>query len=359
MQALYQVLEIAKTNGAEVYLTQWWWLPDWLGGQKKINDYRKFARTTADALEYLIEKKGFTNINYYCFAVELSYGSHLGGRGYYSMEEFRSITRALVDELKKRGKPELVKMVATDEPGDWSTIKWAAENMDDITGAYCGHIYSADPAVIKATFDRGVSYSKSKGKKFIVGEFGVSAAAEDTMLSDPSIGLVYAEYGIATLNSGIYGICNWTFNDAVYDFGLSGVPVGLFKDKKNGFSIRPAYYAYGLFTKYFRPNSTSFEVTTPGSGVVAGAVRNNTTSRYSLAILNRRDHDVDVAVRLEGDPVRTALSKYLYDPKRVPAYDGGKLQGPAGEVQVVNGIFSDSVPARCVVVYAPKEGLGR
>ena len=55
MNALYKVLDLCQANGTEVDITSWWEYPSWLGGYtSKISDNSKFAHTTVDMLDYLI-----------------------------------------------------------------------------------------------------------------------------------------------------------------------------------------------------------------------------------------------------------------------------------------------------------------
>lgn len=363
MERLKQQLVFMKeATGTEVYMTQG--LRDVPEGPGR----RAWAKSIVDELQSLLQA-GATNVKYYCMTNELSYQAW--GDLRKDMPLFRAYHQALYDELRKQGSP--VKLLATDASpvSNWDTIEWAAKNMDDITGVYGGHHYfnqylPESPDFypwFKEKCTWAVDLAKSKGKDFILGEFGGAQGGETQWGNawatskfydsprEPMAGLQLVEGAMAAINAGVYGISYWTFSDEPDDpKSRINRRWGLFEWMANGARTRTPYYAYGLLTKFFHGPAAVHRVDSGDPLVRVAAAENETTGAWSIAVINRNKESAAISVTLANDPGKP-FRKYIFDTAHVPVTEDGDLQEPAGKVQTDGLQFADTVPAESLVVY--------
>ena len=366
VEALAQHALLLKSTGTEIYLTTW--NPrDTAPGEERA----AYARKVVDNLEYLVRKRGATNIRWYCMTNELS----LGGWGKLrdDLPKFKDYHQRIHDELKARQLD--VGLLATDASpvSNWGTLEWASANMNQITAIYGGHHYInghalEDPGfydwfLSKLKWAAGVAAARDKG--FILGEFGAKqyrgppkdgrrwdACHYWDTPQEPLVAIQLAEATLAALNARVHALAYWTFADFPDDYSASYANKwGVFKWSGDDHSTRPHYYAYGLLTKFFRGPATVYTVTSGDDLVRAAALQHHGARTWSVAVLNRRDADVRVALSLEGARVSARFRKYVYDPKRPPSHPYGDLQAPAGTVSMRGGRFSDTVSAGTLAVY--------
>ncbi|MHC5053135.1 MAG: hypothetical protein ACYTKD_00280 [Planctomycetota bacterium] len=364
-----------RATGTEIYLATW--------GPKDTSpgdERAAYARGVVDNLEYLVRDKGLTNIRYYCMTNELSlngWGKLLG-----DLPKFRDYHRELHREISRRGLE--IGLLASDASpiANWGSISWAAENMDDITEVYGGHHYINRRHPTDERFypwfrdevRRGVEVARSKGKDFILGEFGckqdgrvIGGKKNDACIywdtpTEPMVGIQLAEAAIAAMNAGVYAMGNWTFMDFPDDYSRTYANKWcVFKwsgGKETGrdTSTRAHYYAYGLLSKFFRGPAEVVEVETSDPRLRAAALRHRGSNTWSVAVVNRNARDAALRLSFEGlAPEEFALSarlrKYVYDPARVPQHPFGDLQEPERTVRMTGGRLADTVGAGCLVVY--------
>lgn len=141
----------------------------------------------------------------------------------YQAELYRAFNRQKLD----------VKLLATDAASGWSSVDWASKKMDDITGVYGGHTYTEhaldDPSFYPwwlAHMQDGTAIGRSKGKPFILGEFGTGQGEKDgadlpvkcckfnETPQESMVGIQLSEAAIGAMNAGIYATAYWTFMDA-------------------------------------------------------------------------------------------------------------------------------------------------
>lgn len=378
LNALAKELVFMKESaGTEVYVTT---------GSPKVTEPGEeraaYARAVAGELEYLLAK-GATNIRFYGSSNELTLRAW--GDLNRDLPTYKDYHRHLYAEFRKRNLP--IKLLATDASpvSYWNSLQWAAENMDDITDVYGGHHYAtkqpADDLDFYAWFLEkctwAVNLAKSKGKDFILGEFGPGQWQElrwgrrwDTPEAfgtpmEPQAGLQTAEAALAAINAGAYAMGYWTFTDYPDRPGQGINQWGLFKSMAAGAVTRAPYYSYGLLTKFFRGPATVYQVTAGAPRIHAAALRRDSDRAWSVAVVNRELHAAAVTISLPDSPAKP-LRRYVYDTAHVPATDDGDLQEPSGRVWVKDGELSDTVPANSLVVYtgaydddppAPVQGL--
>jgi len=367
----FDYLEVMKNTNTEIYLTSF--------GVSSINQYNNeldYVKKETDNIEYLINTKGFDNINYYCMTNELSVEEWASMVKRNELDRFKRIHQLFYDEFSKRNLD--VKLLATDaSPFQyWHTIEWAAENMDEITGVYGGHHYINsfdldDPSFYDFFLNKmkwGANLAKSKNKKFIMGEFGPKQGSffMDSVYYDgliynntplePYVGIQIAEAILAQINGGIYASSYWTFCDIPgippsNEFGYRVNKWGVFKWYFDDHTTRPTYYALGLLTRFFRGPAEVYEVNTSDSLLRVCTIKNLENGSYSVAVINRHWEPQSIGLSFEEIPAGKPFRKYVYDPENVPFNYFGDMQSYVKNISPQKQHFTDSVPGYSLVVY--------
>lgn len=358
-------MERMKATGTEIYYTTW--DPPSLSTDEERAHY---AAEVADTLEYLIRERGLDNLRWYCLTNELS----LNGWGALARDLplFRAYHEAFHREFQRRSLP--VGLLATDaSPIDyWHTIEWAVANMDDITAVYGGHHYINDWPLgderfypwFKERLTWGADLARSRGKGFILGEFGCKQDGRtvDGVLLDrcvyfetpdePWVAVQLADAAIAGLNAGLYALAYWTFMDFPDEYRTTYINKwGLSRWSGDDHSTRAHYYGYGLLSRYCRGPAEVYRVETNDPWVRAAALRNLGSGSVTVVVLNRYPGHVPVEIRLSGLAVTRPFRRYVYDPTQVPQHPFGDLQPPSGVLSTEGDLLRDRVGQDCLVVY--------
>jgi len=359
-----QLVFMKEAAGTEIYVTT----AD-LKPVASEEEFRAYSSAVVDDLEYLLNR-GATNLKYYCCTNELTLNQWADM--HEDLPRYQSYQQSIFAEIKRRGLP--IKLLATDaSPVEyWPTLAWAAEHMDDITGIYGGHHYinEHEPdnlefyAWFKGQCNGAAELARRKGKDFILGEFGPAQYFDlkygvrwdackyfDTPL-EPLAGLQLAEAALAAINAGVYALSYWTFTDYPDEKGENYINHwGVFKWLTSGGGTRPAYYAYGLLTKFFRGPATVYQANPADQKLRVTALRHDGDKTWSIAVLNRYSQEVPLKVVIAGASGSALFRKYVYDPKRVPVTVDGDLQEPAAKLPLREGAFADAVEAGSLAVY--------
>jgi hypothetical protein len=363
-------LQYMKDTGTELYVTTW--DPPTVKTAAGRADH---ARHIVDQLEYLVRRKGLTNIRYYCMTNEMSldrWGSLLG-----DLPTFQAYQQAIHDELKTRGLP--IGLLATDAaPAEnWGTMAWAAEHMDAITAVYGGHHYFCDRTLddervypwFLGKSRWAVDLARAHGKEFLLGEFGskqdgrtINGTMRDVCIyfdtpQEPLVTLQLAEAAIAAMNAGVYAMGYWTFMDVPDDYARGYVNKwGLFRCSGGDRSTRAPYYGYALLTRSFRGPGRVVAVATDDPRLRAAALRHGEgpDESWSIAVVNRNRRAVPLRLAFEGAAPSGTLLKYVYDPAHVAQNPFGDLPGPAGTLTLASGRLADQLAPSSLTVYTTR-----
>ncbi|MBD3175222.1 MAG: hypothetical protein GF320_08575 [Armatimonadia bacterium] len=357
-------MERMKATGTEIYYTTW-------DPPKLDTDDERaaYAAEVADTLQYLIDERGLDNLRWYCLTNELTLGEW--GALVRDLPLFRAYHRAFHAEFARRGLD--VGLLATDASpiGNWHTLEWAAENMDDITAIYGGHHYinsrPLDDERFYPWFEErltwGADLAREKGKGFILGEFGckqdgrtVDGVKLDRCVyfgtpDEPWVAVQLADAVIAGMNAGLHGLAYWTFMDFPDDYRETYINKwGLFRWSGDDHSTRAHYYGYGLLSRFCRGPARILDVRTDDPYLRAAALENLETGSVTVVVLNRYPGEVPLELAL-GFDVDQPLRKYLYDPTAVPQHPYGDLQPPSGLLSPDDGMIRDRLGRDCLAVY--------
>ncbi len=340
-------------------------------------DPHEYAEKVAANLEYLIKVRKCTKIRYYCVTNEMSVGNTYCFFGKH-LEEFKALHEELYDAFLRHGLD--VGLLATDSSGfsTMDTVKWAMENMDEVTEAYCWHnyqlktpegeqLFAGDASIyprLLTAYSEAVQAALKKEKRFILGEFGVQNPRffrNDVMRNDVCSGcsdekeasltaLTLAEEEMAVLNSGCQSAAYWTFMDypdpflredgdteeekARYDcarFSGHGISIrynkwGLFRwdDDTGDYRARASLYALGPIARYFRKGSRVLHCQTENEALRCGAVF-CPGGGVSVCIINNSAENAEVSVFCGLSP-KKPYRCFTYDANNVPHNPFNDLQ---------------------------------
>ena len=371
-------------------------------GQLHFNDEerRTYAENVAERLDYLINTRGVKQLRYYCFSNEMSimdWGGLLS-----NLPLFQKYHEYLYEAFQNRGLN--IGLLATDAANidNWKTLDYAVSNMRRITEDFCLHAYINDydwedtdryDWFYKLCLDAVMKSIKCDGKRFILGEFGVTRGCnlshlpgvirDVNMLNDgpdaPYGALFTAELVMAAINAGCFAVVLWTFTDypdpyvchyAEHDdyakkwgecehFISHTQDVkynkwGMLRWEDNGdYSARDRYYCLGLISRYCRSNAQLLEIET-GDPLLRTLGLQNRDGSISILVLNRHKESMDVRICLNGK--RFAAQKpfrvYEFDPQNVPANEFADLQDAVGTVTAEDGSLTATIKGEALTVFS-------
>lgn len=342
-------------------------------------DYEDYYERTAQKLEYLIKVRKCTKIRYFCITNELSVGNTYAYLA-KDLDFFARLQEGLYRAFQRHGLD--VGLVATDASGEnfFPQIKWAKENMDEITDDYCAHLYLSryQPGDLEAYeyclkhFEELTVEARLAQKRFILGEYGINkqgkASKGAAMYNDLSYAsecpendgihaIAIAEMSLSIINSGTFAGVFWTLFDypdpfiredgdtpeekqryEVAKYSGHGLQIrynkhGLIRwcDDEKDYSSRAALYTMGYLAKLFRKGSRVLESQWDDDLLRAAAVTNSDGS-VSVCIISW--HDVPVEVELElAHKTDKPMRRYDYSALNIPHNDFCDLQPPSATLE--------------------------
>ncbi len=337
-------------------------------------DIEEYSEKIATKLGYLIKKRKCNKIRYFCVTNELSAGNTYAYMA-NNLALFANLHDSLYRAFLRHGLD--IGLLATDcsEEKNYHQIKWAIDNIDEITADYCTHLYlmKYQPGDLgayeycKNLFSGLTMQARVKQKRFILGEYGIFPqnrtmySADTAMVSDLSYAaqhpendglhaLAVAEMSLAILNSGTFAGVYWTLFDypdpfihengdspaskAFYEtsrFSGHGLSIrynkhGLIKwcDDEQDYSSRAALYTMGYMAKFFKKGSRVLECLWDNENLRVGAVTNSDGS-VSVCIINLGKEETETEIVLEW-PANKPMRRYDFSADNVPYNDFCDLQ---------------------------------
>ena len=369
-------------------------------GQLHFNDEerRKYAENVAERLDYLVNTRNVKQLRYYCFSNEMSimdWGGLLS-----DLPLFHKYHEYLYEAFQNRGLN--IGLLAADASGlsHWNTLDYVASHMKRITEDFCLHLYMGDydwentdkyqwfhdicrEAVMKAI--------KCDGKRFILGEFGVTKGGNLSQLPgvirdvcmlndgpDAPFGALYAaEMIMAAINAGTFAIALWTFSDypdpyvchyAEHDeyakkWGECEHFISHTQDVKynkwgmlrweddGDYSARDKYYCLGLISRYCRRNAKVLDFET-GDPLIRTLGLLNKDGSMSILLLSRHKEDTEVRLTLAGKRIaqKKPFRIYEFDAHSVPANEFADLQDAIGTAEAQDGALTVTLKGESLTV---------
>lgn len=251
----------------------------------------RWAKMTADVLEYLVQKKGFTCIKYFVNSNEPNYLGQAGKskNANNSFEKWRQgvlNVRAILDSIGLTD----VKIVGSDATftSDGSAEYYLQEIakdpvLRDAVGDYGFHVYAWKRDVdngnlldnYRQKFDEIKSFDEDLGvvRKPHIWEGGLQDGKDITsdcqkLITEYSYANLMVDYTIQALASGINGITYWDFDDAMHfmynaDGTVTPKEWGMFSTLSSATvqmqELRPWYHSSMLLMNLFRRHNIVFD----------------------------------------------------------------------------------------------------
>ncbi len=376
MQSVYDVLDTAQENKIEVNVTVWgtdgrapWLLEEgsapttWLG---YIADDRwdDFGGVCADAFRYLIEEKGYTCIKEATLFNEPTQDFLRLGR-VQGFANYVSICKEFDSALKTVGVRDKIKLVLSDDTQD---SVWLGATLSELEGVYDGvssHSYSYGKEYTNDNIQNTLNtYALKYFRQAMEGyehvphiwdEFGLNTGLDTHTVSDADTaqrGFEIARVALNMLYAGSSGVSYWTLFNQYYDEGNRIMNMGLWRYADDGYDCNPVYYSYSMFTRFCKKDMEIFPIKSD-DGDLMGIALKAKDGNWTYLLTNSAAEEKKVSF-VNNTKFPTTMSKYVYDENNVPT--DNKVIGSSGKVTADGRVLSDTVGARCFVLYTTYGG---
>ena len=323
-------------------MTGWWDTP-W---NATSSDH---ATVVADFLEYLIKTKGYTNI----FAWDgINEPNHRDPTTYARWKtEVSNIKTAIAGRSLS---VEVLGPGTQDVDATTSWLKSAAAEMSGTLDAYDIHYYPVTETGISngdaGTQVAGFVAEDTNNKPFYIEELGwkynwISANDSQPNVVTYSYGLNMGDLGIQVVRAGVSAPMAWRLADL-------GSPHewGMYDGSSGNTALRPWSYSWTMLSRAF-PKGATLYAPSDASGVrtLVGSTGSGSSTRWSLAGVNRGSSQVSTTLNLPGASAAAFTRYYYFDGTRVtdsngfPAADGTVTATSGDDVTLV-------IPANAMVV---------
>ena len=382
MEGMYRILDFAKSRNIPVLFGEWWLHETYRKSLGSVTDPRWAEDIIVPFLQYLRERRGYTNITYFNLINEPTRKELAPGVG-FDFDDWRTAVIHLHQALGKRGLADKILIAGPDGPGDWG--KWLERVSNDgelreCIGAYEYHLYAhlqTDkwlPSLLEGKLESDelrprrlmVNANDPKGgsKPFFMGEAGIDDG--NTGDNQPNrmgfpYGVWMADYAIQSMRAGQAGLIAWCLDDAMHTWGSYG-EAGLkgwgmwnslagFKDYPAGdFKPRPWFYPWSLMCRLF-PRGSQILVAdaTNDPACRVAAARLPDGGGFSFAIVNESSTPRSVSLKMPDEQLRT-LHEYRYFIGNHPVNaDGFPIPAACRENVKLSAGVSVSLPSAGVV----------
>ncbi len=355
------LLQMKRTN-TSVFATTFH--PPALGSSAAIAAY---ARHAAWQLEYLVLKKGCTNLRWYCPANEMT----LSSWGYYldHLPQYKALNAALYRALAAKHVPVGILGPDASPLSNWSVLPWVMQHMNGLLAGYDVHHYvnsttPSDPLFapwFQSEVSKYAGMAARYGKPFMLTEFGskgdgrvVNGVTLDRCVyfgtpQEPETGTQLADVALAAINGGAGALAYWTFADFPPHPGWLN-QWGLFRNRPHNTSRRAPYYACGILSRALRGPAEVCRVRLNDAWMRAVVLRRSSAS-WEIVVLNRNPFAVHFSLRIAGLRSVLPLSRSAYNPANIrKAQDGGLP--PPGSALLVNGKLQGVLAPQSFAVYS-------
>jgi len=305
---MLEILDYTQKNSIDVAFGAWnvigQLVNDVWGMMDEVTSDIRWAKITADVLNFLVNEKGYSCIKWFVNSNEPNYVGNKGSsKNYNNTYEIwekgvKNVRKALDDiGLDKIG---IIGGDTTGFRGCDEYFTQIAKRIPGYVADYGAHFYLSNIEV-----DRGIAMTKMReladsvkaidpefgnGRPFEVWESGFvdgkTALDSQTAITTTSYAVRMSDYTIQCLASGMDGVCYWDFDDAMHFMYTANATVpkewGMFSSLAEASAekqeLRPWYHSSSLFAHLFKKGNK-----------VYSPIQNNTefdNSFRSIATIN-------------------------------------------------------------------------
>lgn len=371
-EMLEKILDLATRRGMYVNITMWgidagagWMGEPFIDGMWMTipKDDTVFAEVFADALDYLINKKGYDCIKEVTPYNEPDtvYNPYLGKmKGFPA---YAALCRKLDEVLRAHNMRNKVKFSLSDDANNISWLTLSVSELSDIADLFNSHTYSfgkETPNEIMLSDNERFSFGKIRetvkesGKPFMFGEFGTNTTLPPNGCTDknePSRGIDIARVAVNALNSGAAGLNYWGLYSQFYGSTTNFseiMSMGLWGFADEEYECRPVYYAYSLLTRFTEIGSIVYPIESHDRDISAVALKNK-EGGWTYIIVNTSALSKKISF---GNLVSEAGTMNLYTYSANENYKDGKQIAADGVVTSLKRVTVLSVAGDSVTVIA-------
>jgi len=320
MRSLYRNLDVCQERGMTVILTEWGCEPEWL----KTPDVQnvadpKYAEIIANYMDYLINRKGYSCIEFFVFVNEpnLEVGD---------WERWAQGVKNVHAAFQKRGLADKIPIMAPDQSNIDIWHKRTVDELHDFIGAYGLHHYAFEAMVRDGKlFDYfigawGYTFNNDPNagyKPFIIGEAGMQDGAQhpygNRNIDAVSYGVFMADYAIQAANAGSSAVIAWMLDDNSHPNFFWG----MWRNKPHALGLRPWYYTWSLLSRYFPPGAKIYYLKPKAAAprVLAASYPGEVEAPqadWTFCIVNNADEAVPIDLRVPFGPV-CDMKQYVFN----------------------------------------------
>ena len=299
----------------------------------------RWAKMCADLMDYLINKKGYTCIQWFVNTNEPNVSGRVGvsKNAYNTFEKWEQGMKNVRKAFDTIGLTEL-SLVGGDATryidSERDYMKNTAKYLSDILDNYGIHVYAQYNELANGEFE---TYLKKlykeikhkdgdlgKSKNLYIWESGllwgkVTETDCNTYITDPAYGLLMADYTVQAIMGGANGIVYWDLDDAMHymysEDGATAKEWGMFSTLATADSsmqeYRPWYHSSVLLTNLLRPGYTIYGKSSGRDGVRTMAAVSPDRKRGGYVVVNNSFKDITEKL-LITDVVEGGDKLYLY-----------------------------------------------
>lgn len=337
MQSLYELLDVAQEQGMTVNLTLWGidhYNTDFVPAEEVNNwisiptegDEWVLAKVFADCVSHLKNTLGYSCIEEITVYNEPNtvFETYFGTAGFYAYVD-------LVEEIdaafREAGLRDGVLFCLSDDAEDVSWMGRTLDALEDIIDVAVSHTYAygeeSGNGYMQEDLARWANYYEEYGVPHFWGEFGTNDGGTYEMSYednwDPVRGTTIARIALNMIGSGSVGMSYWVLYSQYY--GSTGsdeiMSMGLIGFADENWACRPVWYAYSLFTRYFRAGYEIYRIDSSSEDIVALAVRDPSLGKWNYFAVNTGDSAQSVSF-LNTCASVSDMNIVLYDASNVP-----------------------------------------
>lgn len=338
------ILEYCQLRKIKVVLGDW---GDRMVNSKTNTISENNLKLAAHYLDFLVNKKGFSCIQYYNMINEPN--------GYWAAtdenyELWKNATQYFWSELKVLNLEKKVSLMGPDiaiwktDKVDWITN--SVKDLDAAIGVYDIHTYPSKITVNSGEYTSILKAYKDavpSNKTMVMGEIGFKfvekedealmkenierakakpyASIEDSQMFvyDYVYGSDMADALMQTVNVGYSGSIAWMLDDAMHGreqknklkvWGFWNILGDEYFGKKEE-EVRPWFYAWSLLTKYMPSGSQVFKVTVTGNPNVK-AIAATKGDKYMIAMVNVSLKETKISLTTTELPILNNMKQFIY-----------------------------------------------
>ena len=338
------ILEYCQSRNVKVVLGDW---GDHMVNSKTNMISEKNLKMAAKYLDFLVNKKGFSCIQFYNMINEPN--------GYWAATDenydlWKNAILYFSSQLKVLHLDKAVSLMGPDiaiwkaDKVDWITN--TVKDLDPEIGVYDIHTYPSKITVNSGEYTnilKAYKDSVPSNKPIVMGEIGFKfvekqdealmienikrakakpyASVEDSQMFvyDYVYGSDMADALIQTINAGYSGSIAWMLDDAMHGreqknklkvWGFWNILGDEYFGKEEEV-VRPWFYSWSLLTKYVPSGSIVNKVTIAGNPNIK-AVSIVQDGKYMLAIVNVSSKDAKVTLTSKALPVLSKVKRFVY-----------------------------------------------